>query len=48
MYTESDMLQHLYRLAEIFIESYPEKREEVETFIRWIYNQWGYKYPPQL
>lgn len=47
MYTEPELIQQMAKLAEIFCESYPDKKNDVETFIRWIYSQYGYSYPTQ-
>ncbi len=44
MYTEPELLQTIDRLSKIFLESYPEKSEQIETFVRWIYSQYGYQY----
>ena len=42
MYTESELIQQIARLAEIFSESYPAKKDDIETFVRWVYSQYGY------
>lgn len=47
MYTEPELIQAIDRLSKIFIESYPENSEQIETFVRWIYAQYGYQYPPK-
>jgi hypothetical protein len=44
MYTESELIQSIDRLSKIFLESYPENSEQIETFVRWIYEQYGYQY----
>ena len=44
MYTEPELSQQVARLAEIFLESYPDKRDDIETFVRWVYSQYGYTY----
>lgn len=46
MYTEPEIIQTVDRLARIFLESYPENKQEIEQFLRWIYSQYGYQYPP--
>lgn len=45
MYTEPELVQAIDRLSKIFLESYPESSEQIETFVRWIYAQYGYQYP---
>lgn len=42
---ESELLSNICRLAEIFLESYPDHSVEIETFVKWIYSQYGYIYP---
>lgn len=43
-YTEPEMFQTLQRLVRIYLESYPNDREELERFLRWAYAQYGYSY----
>jgi hypothetical protein len=45
MYTEPEVMQTIHRLASIFLESYPENKDSIELFLRWIYSQYGYQYP---
>lgn len=47
MYTEPELVQTIDRLSKIFVESYPENSEQIEIFVRWIYAQYGYQYPPK-
>jgi len=44
MYTEPQMLDALDRLTRVYLESYPDDREGLDRFVRWIYAQYGYKY----
>ena len=48
MYTESELVQAIDRLSKIFLESYPENSEQIETFVRWIDAQYGYQYTPRI
>lgn len=43
-YTEPEMFEVMNRLVRIYLESYPDDRQGVERFLRWAYNQYGYKY----
>ena len=43
-YTEPEMLEALNRLAKFYLESWPDDREQLERFLRWAYNQYGYTY----
>jgi len=43
MFKETDLIDLIKRMANIYLESYPEDREQIERFIRWILKQWGYK-----
>lgn len=43
-YSEPEMFEALRRLVRIYLESYPNDREELERFLRWTYAQYGYSY----
>jgi hypothetical protein len=45
MYTEPEVIQTIDRLAKIFLESYPDNKQSIDLFIRWIYSQYGYQFP---
>lgn len=41
-YTEAQMMENLNRMVQIYLESFPDDREGLERFIRWVNTQWGY------
>ena len=41
-YTESEMMETLRRVSKMYLESYPEDRDELERFLRWVHSQYGY------
>jgi hypothetical protein len=43
-YTEPEIFETLNRLVRIYLESYPEDQENLERFLRWAYEQYGYRY----
>jgi hypothetical protein len=43
-YTEPEMLENLNRLVKFYLESWPDDREQLEQFLRWAHNQYGYVY----
>lgn len=43
-YSEFEMFETFDRLVRIYLESYPNDREQLERFLRWAYNQYGYTY----
>ena len=43
-YTEPEIFETFNRLARLYLESYPEDREELERFLRWAHIQYGYQY----
>lgn len=43
-YSELEMFETFDRLVRIYLESYPNDREQLERFLRWAYNQYGYTY----
>jgi hypothetical protein len=43
-YTETEMFEVMRRLSRIFLESYPKDREQIERFMRWAHEQYGYTY----
>ena len=47
MYTEAQIIETIHRLCTVYIESNPESEQQMEDFLKWVYAQWGYKYPPQ-
>jgi hypothetical protein len=43
-YSESEVFEMMRRLTRIYLESYPEDREEIERFLRWAHVQYGYEH----
>jgi len=43
MFKETDLIALIKRMANIYLESYPDDREAIERFVRWVLQQWGYK-----
>lgn len=43
-YSEQEMFQTFLRLARIYLESYPDDKENLERFLRWAHHQYGYIY----
>ena len=41
-YTEPEMFQVFNRLIRIYLESYPDDKEELLRFMTWSYTQYGY------
>jgi len=44
-YTESELFKTLRRVADLYLESYPEDKEALDRFLRWTHSQYGYIYP---
>ena len=47
-YTEPEMFQAFDRLVRIYLESYPDDKEELLRFMRWAYAQYGYNFKTDL
>jgi hypothetical protein len=43
-YTELEMFENLNRLVKFYLESWPDDRDQLERFLRWAHNQYGYVY----
>ena len=43
-YTEPQMFETFDRLVTIYLESYPDDKEQLERFLRWAHSQYGYQY----
>jgi len=43
-YSEPQMFETFDRLVRIYLESYPDDRQQLERFLRWAHLQYGYKY----
>lgn len=44
MYTEAKMFESFVRTIEVYLESHPEDRAQVENLLKWAHQQWGYEY----
>lgn len=44
MYTEAKMFESFVRTIEVYLESHPEDRVQVENLLKWAHQQWGYEY----
>lgn len=45
-FSEHEVFEMMQRMSKLYLESYPDDRESVERFLRWVYSQWGYRYTP--
>ena len=43
-YTEPQIIETFSRLARIYLESYPDDKEGLDRFMRWVHTQYGDKY----
>ena len=43
MFKEPELINLFKRMASFYIESYPNDKESVERFLRWVLKQWGYQ-----
>jgi hypothetical protein len=43
MFKEPELIQLIQRMVALYLESYPDDREQVERFQRWILKAWGYE-----
>ena len=43
-YSETEVMETMRRLSRIYLESYPEDKEGLERFIKWMHTQYGYEY----
>lgn len=43
MFKEPELIQLIQRMVALYLESYPDDREQVERFQRWILKAWGYQ-----
>lgn len=43
-YNENQVFELMRRLVRIYLESFPEKRDDVEHFCRWAHKQFGYEH----
>jgi len=43
MFKEPELINLIKRMIAMYSESYPEDKEQLERFQRWVLNAWGYK-----
>ena len=43
MFKEPELINLVKRMISIYLESYPEDREQLERFQRWVLKAWGYE-----
>ena len=43
MFKEPELIQLIKRMIAMYLESYPDDREQLERFQRWVLNAWGYE-----
>jgi hypothetical protein len=42
-YSEPDMIEAIDRLVRVYLETHEQDREALELFLRWAYQQYGYR-----
>lgn len=42
-YSETELINLMKRMIAIYLESYPDDKEGLERFQRWMLQQWGYR-----
>lgn len=43
-YTETQVFELMRRLTRIYLESFPNDREQLERYLKWAHRQFGYEY----
>lgn len=43
MFKEPELIQLIRRMIALYLESYPDDREQLERFQRWVLKAWGYE-----
>ena len=43
MFKEPELIQLIRRMVALYLESYPDDREQLERFQRWVLKAWGYE-----
>lgn len=43
MFKEPELIKLIKRMVAMYLESYPDDREQLERFLRWVLNAWGYR-----
>ena len=42
MFKEPELINLIRRMIAMYLESYPEDKEQLDRFQRWVLNAWGY------
>jgi hypothetical protein len=42
MFKEPELIALVRRMIALYLESYPDDREQLERFQRWVLKAWGY------
>jgi hypothetical protein len=43
MFKEPELIKLVKRMIALYLESYPDDREPLERFQRWVLKAWGYE-----
>ena len=43
MFKEPELIGLIRRMINIYLESYPNDREQLERFLQWVLKAWGYE-----
>jgi hypothetical protein len=43
MYKEPELIKLVKRMIALYLESYPDDKEQLERFQRWVLKAWGYE-----
>jgi hypothetical protein len=43
MFKEPELIKLIKRMIALYLESYPDDRESLERFQRWVLKAWGYE-----
>jgi hypothetical protein len=43
MYREPELIKLIKRMIAMYLESYPDDKEQLERFQRWVLRAWGYQ-----
>ena len=43
MFKEPELIGLIRRMINIYLESYPDDREQMERFLCWVLKAWGYE-----
>jgi len=43
MFKEPELIALIKRMIRLYLESYPDDKEQLERFQRWVLKAWGYE-----